>query len=240
MRIRSFVISVISVAIGILFSTCKKDPVLENPPDLGYDYFPVHVGKYIVYNVDSTKYRAIEADTIHLLYRIKEQIDSVFNDNQGRETFKLVRYVKYYSPTVSYDSMPWTIKDVWAVNLTKTTAEVVEENVRFIKLSFPVMMNTTWNGNSQNTMVQWDYKYTAMNGQEMINTRNYENILTVTQKDYSTALGRQFYEEKFSKGIGMISKEIRDYVFKVENGVLQPGVISEGVIYKMSIVDYHL
>src|SRR5262245_18708694 len=128
-----------------LLSGCKKDPVVESPPDLGYDYFPVSVGKYIVYDVDSTRYRAIQADTIHAVYRIKEQLDSVFTDNQGRTTYKLVRYVKNYSPTVSYDSMQWTIKDVWVVNIIKTNAEEVEENIRYVKLIFPVAANSSWN-----------------------------------------------------------------------------------------------
>jgi hypothetical protein len=235
MRLALFILGIVW-----LLSGCKKDPVLESSPDLGYDYFPVSVGKYIVYDVDSTRYRAIQADTIHAIYRIKEQLDSVFTDNQGRTTYTLVRYLKNYSPTVSYDSMQWVIKDVWVVNITKTTAEEVEENIRYIKLIFPVAANSSWNGNAQNTVGEWDYEYSTVNGQESVNGHTYDNVVTVTQKDYSTALGKQFYEEKYAKGIGMITKEIRDYVFKVENGVLQPGVISEGVIYKMSIVDYHL
>jgi hypothetical protein len=235
MRLTLFIVGIVW-----LLSGCKKDPVIESPPDLGYDYFPVSVGKYIVYDVDSTRYRAIQGDTIHAIYRIKEQLDTVFTDNQGRATYKLVRYLKNYNPSVSYDSMQWVIKDVWVVNITKTTAEEVEENIRYIKLTFPVVLNNSWNGNAQNTIDPWDYKYSSVGGQENINGRSYGNVITVTQKDYSTALGKQFYEEKYAKGIGMITKEIKDYVFKVENGVLQPGVISEGLIFKMSIVDYHL
>lgn len=227
-------------ALLLFFVSCKKDSVIEEPPNLGYDYFPLSVGKYIVYDVDSTKYRALEGDTVHKTYRIKEILDSVFTDNQGRTTYRMSRYIKIYNPTVSYDSMQWTIKDVWAVNLTNTTAEVVEENIRYIKLTFPVVLSNTWNGNAQNTMGTWDYKYTALNEQVTLNSVVYSNVLTVTQKEYSTALGRQYYAEKYAKGIGMVYRQIDDYVFKIENGVLYPGVISEGLIYKMTIVEYHL
>ncbi|MDP2387053.1 MAG: hypothetical protein Q8M29_11820 [Bacteroidota bacterium] len=222
------------------FVSCKKDPVLEEDPDLGYAYFPVAVGKYIVYDVDSTAYRALEADTVRAVFRIKEQIDSVFTDNQGRTTYKLVRYKKNYSPTTPYDSIDWSLQDVWAINITNTTAEVVEENVRFIKLTFPVVLNNTWNGNAQNTIEPWDYKYANVDEVETLNAVNYAEALTVTQKNYSTALGRQFYQEKYAKNVGMIYKEISDYSFKVINGVLQPGKIEQGIIYKMTIVNYHL
>lgn len=231
---------VIFICVLLSLLSCKKDPVLEEAPDLGYDYFPAAVGKYIVYDVDSTAYRALEGDTVRAVFRIKEQIDSIFTDNQGRTTYKLVRYKKNYSASTSYDSIQWSIQDVWAVNITNTTAEVVEENVRFIKLTFPVGLNNTWNGNAQNTNEPWDYKYSEINGEDFLNSVNYQQVVTVSQKNYSTALGRQFYQEKYAKNIGMIYKEISDYSFKVINGVLQPGVIDQGIIYKMTIVNYHL
>lgn len=226
----------------VLFAllSCKKDPVIEDDPDLGYAYFPVSVGKYIVYDVDSTAFRSIEGDTVHAVFRIKEQIDFVFTDNQGRTTYKLVRYKKNYSSTTPYDSLEWDLQDVWVVNITNTTAEVVEENVRFIKLTFPTVLNNTWNGNAQNTIEPWNYKYTEVDEHMTLSGVHYENTLTVVQKNNSTALGRQFYQEKYAKNIGMIYKENFDYTFKVVNGVLQPGVIDQGIIYKMTIVNYHL
>ncbi|HEY1038738.1 MAG TPA: hypothetical protein VGF30_04995 [Bacteroidia bacterium] len=222
------------------FISCKKDPVLEDKPDLGYDYFPVNIGKYIIYDVDSTAYRALEGDTVKAIFRVKEQLEEVFTDNQGRTTYRMVRYKKNYDATIPYDSMQWTLQDVWAVNVTNTTAEVVEENVRFIKLIFPVLENNTWNGNAQNTMEAWDYEYSEVDDHVSYNSVHYENVITVTQKKYSTALGRQLYEEKYAKGIGLIYKEASDYTFKVINGILQPGIIDQGIIYKMKIVSYHL
>lgn len=228
------------IAVLILVFSCKKDKQIENAPDLGYDYFPVTMGKYVVYDVDSTAYIQPSGSVIHAKYQIKEVIDSMFLDNQNRVTYRLSRYYKNYNASIPYDQMPWTYKDAWMINRTATTAEEVEENVRYIKLIFPVEKNAKWNGNAQNTIGDWQYKYTKVDGPETINGINFDNTLTVLQHNETPAIYYKNYEEKYAKGIGMIYKEISDYTFKIAGGVLYPGQISEGIIYKMTVVDYHL
>jgi hypothetical protein len=86
----------------LLLFSCKKNRELEENPDLGYDYFPLNLGKYIEYDVDSTAYIQLPtADTIIAKYRIKEVIDSIFKDNQNRDTYRITRYKKNYSPTIA-------------------------------------------------------------------------------------------------------------------------------------------
>lgn len=231
----------IYIIVVISLFSCKKDREVEENPDLGYDYFPVTMGKYVVYDVDSTAYTQLPAiDTITAKFRIKEVIDSMFKDNQNRDTYRITRYKKNYSPTVSYDDMPWVIQDVWVANLTSTTAEVVEENTRYIKLSFPIIKNNKWNGNAQNTIGDWQYKYTEVDKALTINGLNFDKTLTVLQKKETPAIYYKNYEEKYAKGVGMIYKEVSDYTFKIVNGTLFPGQIYEGVSYKMTVVDYHL
>ncbi|MBK6835459.1 MAG: hypothetical protein IPG89_14780 [Bacteroidetes bacterium] len=225
----------------LVFFSCKKDRELEESPDLGYDYFPVTMGKYIVYDVDSTVYYALPNEiAITTNYRIKEVIDSVFKDNQNRDTYRITRYKKDYSPTVSYDDMDWVIKDVWMANKTSTTAEVVEEDTRYIKLTFPTIKNSKWNGNAQNTIGDWQYKYTEVDKAISINGLNFDKTLTIQQKVDTPAIYYKFYQEKYAKGIGMIYKEISDYNYKIVSGTLFPGQIYQGVSYKMTVVDYHL
>lgn len=225
---------------AVLIFSCKKDRELEESPDLGYDYFPVTLGKYIVYDVDSIGYTALPVDTIISKFRIKEVIDSVFKDNQNRDTYRITRYKKNYSATVPYDAMNWVIQDVWVANLSATTAEVVEENTRYVKLTFPIAKNNKWNGNAQNTIGDWQYKYTEVDKALTINGLSFDKTLIVVQKKETPAIYYKNYEEKYAKGIGLIYKEVSDYTFKIVNGTLFPGQISEGVSYKMTVVDYHL
>jgi len=77
-------------------------------------------------------------DTTYYKYRIKEKLEEKFTDNQGREAIKLVRYIKKFDQNISYDNISWQIKDVWNYTKTATTLEVVEEDIRFTKLIFPI------------------------------------------------------------------------------------------------------
>ncbi len=216
---------------GLALASCKKDK--EEEPDLGYDYYPGKVGSYIVYDVDSIGYRKLNQDTITLKFQIKEKIDSIFTDNQGRPTLKIIRYRKNYDPMVPYSSMSWTIQDVWSANITKTTAEVVEENIRFVKLIFPARKSATWNGNAQNTMGQWDYKYTEFETAATVGGKSFDKTLKVTQKYFPSAISYQNYYERYAKGVGMIYRIIEDYDYQDGNGNANPGHIYGGNFYEM-------
>lgn len=213
---------------------------------MGYDYAPTTIGKYVVYDVDSTIYDDFHHDTTYSKYRIKEHLAETITDNQGRPAIKLIRYIKKYNPLVSYDNMTWTIKDVWTYTKTKTTLEVVEEDVRFTKLAFPANQGATWNGNANNTMGEWDYIYNYVNNAETINGTAFDNVLYVEQKDDKSknAIHRQFYIEKYAKNIGLVYREIKDLysntVTQNPNGTIKPVEqrIEKGVIYKLTYVTH--
>ena len=212
---------------------------------MGYDYAPVTIGKYVVYDVDSTAYLET-LDTVYYKYRIKEKLEELFTDNQGREAIKLVRYIKKYNDSVSYDNMPWIVKDVWTYTKTNTTLEVVEEDLRFTKLIFPVTQDATWNGNAQNTLAEWDYTYDYIDRTEVINGHKFDNILMVLQrKDKNNVLHREYFIEKYAKEVGLVYREIKDlYSNTVLTNPLTGQVIpveqriEKGVIYKLIYVTH--
>ena len=160
----------ILLAISVALSSCKKKKEPVTKPDLGEAYYPTTIGKYIVYDVDSIVFAEIGYDSTHYKYQIKEKIEEEYTDVQGRPALKMVRYIKKYNAATSYTAMPWTIKDVWQVNVSAKNVEVVEENVRFVKLIFPVKEGSTWNGNSMNTLGEWEYTYSYMDIPESINS----------------------------------------------------------------------
>ena len=149
-----------------------------------------------------------------------------------------------YNPLISYDNIAWTIKDIWNYTKTNTTLEVVEEDVRFTKLSFPVKENATWNGNALNTLGEWNYTYDYINQSETINITHFDNVLLVVQKnDKNNAIHREYYIEKYAKDVGLVYREIKDLesnTIKVQNGVIVPVEqrIEKGVIYKLTYVTH--
>jgi hypothetical protein len=220
------------------FLSCKKQ---TNPPvDVGYDYAPTTIGNYVVYDVDSIVYDDFTHDTLEFKYRIKEKLAENITDNQGRPAIKLIRYIKYYNATISYDAMNWVIKDVWNYTKTNTTLEVVEEDVRFTKLAFPVNESAIWNGNANNTLGELDYKYSYINHAETINGQAFDNVLYVEQKDDKgkNAIHRQLYIEKYAKNIGLVYREIKDLEAVIVNTKPVEDRISKGIKYKLTYVTH--
>lgn len=192
----------------LALDSCKKDP----PPtvDLGLDYFPANVGHYVVYEVDSTVYDDFNNDTIVYRYQIKELIESEFTDNAGRPALRIERWIKNYNDTIPYSSMPWTLSRVWYAVRTLTQAERVEENIRYIRLVFPVKENTTWNGNAQNTIGEWDYEYENVDEPFHAGNTHFDSTLTVKQLVDTNLLNYRLYFETYARNTGLIKKSVID------------------------------
>lgn len=224
----------------IAVAGCRKKNT-ENPPDLGYSYAPDVLGKYVVYDVDSTVYDDFSRDTIVYKYRIKEKLAETFTDNQGRTAIKLIRYIKRYDPSRPYDQMDWTVKDVWNYTRTATSLEVVEENVRYTKLVFPVKTDVSWNGNAQNTQPAMDYRYLFTDLRHVVNGTTFDDVLCVEQKDdkRKNVIHRQYYIEKYARNVGLVYREVTDvYSNTVVAGVPVEQRIEKGIIYKLNYISH--
>ncbi len=226
-----------AIILSLVFS-CKKDKTTSDTHDVGYGYYQGEVGKYIEYEVDSTVYDDFEHDTDYYRYRLKEVVESIFTDNAGRPTLRLERYIKMYNPALSYDSIPWALRDVWAANITNTTVEKTEENVKFLKLSFPVSAGKTWNGNAFNTLGEQTYTYTDVDKPRGYNGFSFDSTLMVTQQDELNLILKKYYIEVFAKGVGLVHKQSFDIYSGTVTAVPVTSRIQKGVDYKMTVVKY--
>jgi hypothetical protein len=189
-------------------SSCERDP--GPVPDLGFNYFPDEVGRYVVYTVDSFFYNGITypAIIVNTKFQIKEKIESIYTDNEGDPAMRLERYIKLYDPLVPYSDMNWTLKDVWSQKKTLRNVEKVEENVRFVKLVFPVQEGQEWNGNAKNTLGEENYFYQFFDVQRTIGNIRFDSVLQVTQHNESSIVHQIYSEEKYARNVGMIYKRM--------------------------------
>ena len=189
----------------MLPSSCKKDEA----PDVGYNYFPDRVGKYVIYEVDSiSKDDQINVnDTFKM--QLKEVIQSIYTDNQGRPTMRIERYKKFYNPSVSYDSMPWILKDVWSATRTNTTVETNEENITYTRMIFPVRKNgTKWDGNAPNIFEAWEYEYTSVDNPEIINNLSFDSVATIQEIDKINFVETKYSQAKYAKNVGLVYRKV--------------------------------
>ncbi|MHB8258636.1 MAG: hypothetical protein ACYDCN_08765 [Bacteroidia bacterium] len=228
---------VVLFAIVVLFFSCKKDTIIP-PPDLGYNYYPGTIKSFVVYDVDSIVYNPVSGDTAKYKFQIQEVMDTLITDNSNRPTIKLIRYRKNYSATIPYSSMTWTLQSVWVANKTTTDVEVVEENIRYTKLAFPINLNGTWNGTAHTDTTAQTYQYTTFDVPLTINGSAFSKTLTVQQYLNSNALMYQNYYEQYARGVGLIYKQIVNYTYSQVGGVVHTGVIAGGTYYVMTVNSY--
>lgn len=214
----------ITVLLLSTFYSCKKDTE-QTVVDMGYSYFPNQVGNYVVYDVDSFFYNDFTDHIDTFKFQLKEKIESVFLDNEGRSTLRIERYVRFYNPAIPYPSIPWKLRDVWTANRTTTTAEKVEENVRYTKLAFPVTTKSSWNGNAQNTTTPIDYSYLFVDLPRTVGSIRFDSVLQVDQQDELTVVSKKFYIEKYARNVGLVFKHVID----VES---QPGNLTDSALIK--------
>jgi hypothetical protein len=216
----------IIIIFTVFFFQCKEESDLP-PADLGLNYFPVESGTYIIYDVDSVFYDDFTMQVDTFIFQVKEYIESDFIDNEGRTS---QRIEKYYREKESDD---WELIKVYFATRTENRAERVEENMRFIKLGFPVDFSNRWNGNALNTEDELEYEYTEIDVPYSINTLNFDSSLSVLHEEFVTLISEDYEAEVYARNVGLVYKK---YVH-VEKEITT-GEIKKGYDYSYSIVEY--
>lgn len=210
--------------------SCRKDS--ERISDYGFSYFPSNIGHELVYDVDSIAKDDFtnHIDTFH--FQIKEVIESVFTDNEGRPTLRLERYKRLES------SDPWIIYKIWTANLVASAVEKKEDNVIYVKLAFPLASKKKWNGNAKNDNGERFYEYTSVNVPESLNNFAFDSALTVLQNDEDIAYYKKdFSTEKYAIGVGMIYKEIFLGIYDQNPNATEP--FEAFIAYKEKLISYN-
>ncbi|MFN0031434.1 MAG: hypothetical protein ACKVOR_04675 [Flavobacteriales bacterium] len=191
-------LSLIALFIIVCIGACKPKTQDLSGIQLGYDYYPNRIDSYIVYEVDSTWYGLVEEN---FTYQIKEIISEQFVDDTGQPAVRVERFLRHFP------NQPWVLIDVWVQKRTPTTAERVEENVRYIKLEFPVENGGSWLGNTYNTHEPWTYTYEQVDEPVDIGELEFARALKVNQRYYVNLVEQQIAYEIYAYDIGMVYKQ---------------------------------
>jgi len=203
----------IPIVLLLFVFSCKKETELV---DLYYDYFPVNTGMWIIYDVDSIAYNDFTHTIDTFDFQVKEIIASEFIDNEGRLTQRIERYYKAVP-----DSL-WQLKNVWASNRTEKTAERLEENIRYIKLIFPITKGAKWDGNIANVNDEVKYEYKDIHTTYSVNSVALDSCLFVQHENELTLFSHKFAEEVYAKHVGKVYGKYIDLV-KLADGTITSG-----------------
>jgi hypothetical protein len=247
-------IFIIVILFSLLFAACKKvDNTALEPVS---DYFPLTVGKYITYDVDSTvpvyQNTALVLDSFH--YQVQYLVDGVLYDNLNRLGYHITCNFRLDS---SYLWVPY--HTAMAVN-TGSTIEFSQDNQKFIKLVEPIQQDFSWNGNAylytDNTdsfqyLQNWNYTYDSLNFPITLNNLVIDSTIKVAETNqqtefqdhtdivdgYDTLYSMYTYStEKYAKGIGLVYRNFSYNIYQPKDRLHpfdQFGYTGYGLILKM-------
>ena len=225
--------------IGYLFCvgliSCNKKTEPYESAQIKY-YYPLEEGRYIIYKVDSLIYISFGTRDTIIHCQVKYQTEGQITDNLGRPSYRIFRYYR------SDENQPWVSEATIMATNTVNSLELVEDNLRFIKLRLPIKENITWKGNSYietssvnsnlRYLDNWDYVFHQVGNTEIIGTDTLKNVITVDQRDEIIGLPQNadsyseinYAQEKYALGIGMVYKTFLHKEYQPNNG----GYVADG------------
>ncbi|WP_425391512.1 hypothetical protein [Ekhidna sp.] len=181
----------------LLLSSCNETKEI-GPSALGYDYYPIEIGQYRVYNVEEIKYLISGFDTT--AFQLKETIfDSIQSTDQI--TYLLRRDIR------TNETQPWESDSVWTVARTNNYLAITENNIPFIKLTFPVNAGRKWDGNSLNSRSATTYYYQSLEFSAIDSLAAQDQIRVVIEDIEENVTGINLKSEIYARGVGLVEKD---------------------------------
>jgi hypothetical protein len=190
-----------------------KDP---DPQAMGYDYFPIEVGDYRVYDVMDIRFRDNRGDTSR--FQLRERVDTSFVDQTGQLVYKIVR------STRPNDRSAWVDDSVMVVAKTERMVLLTKDNTKYVKMVFPVNGNKKWEMDAYNSRVVVDsvarlyvikeqYFYDNVGQPFIIKDAEFANTVTVKPVGF-IEMGRvDDRREVYSNGIGLVYRIFNKVTF---------------------------
>ena len=237
-----------------LFSCNEKEEFTTAPLS---DYLPLTAKKYITYRLDSTVFTNFGRSTEIHKYQVKHLIDTLITDNQGRPSYRVYRFINDSAAT-----RVWEPAGSYFITVLADQVEVVEDNLRFIKMHLPIRNGFSWKGNkylpadpygplfsfsNDDSMEDWDFYYDGDAGSFSYDGRNYADVYTVEQIDESfnvpittpTAYAAKSRSvERYSKGIGLVYRDYELWEYQPNPGGAG-GPYKTGFGIRMWMVDHN-
>ncbi len=208
---------IVNIIFAFIFSvsllSCKKkpDPTLT---DLGYNYFPINEGDYTLYDVVDSSFQGTDmTKAIVSRYQLKEEIHEPLT--VADETRNQV-YLYYRPVGTDWNDYP---DSNWTEFVNNARAVRIENNVRYVKLVFPLQVGKAWDGNISDTINDAQNYYTMKNVKRSFSydSLSYSSTVSIVQFDNSSALDDNYSVEVYAADRGLVYKEIKIYKYDQSN-----------------------
>jgi len=187
-----FFISILGIFLG-----CNESRT-PDPSELGYDFYPISIGQYRIYDVEEINFQLVDFDTS--VFQLRETIfDSIVSIDQV--TYLIRRDVRADA------SAEWRSDSVWTVSMNSTYLALTENGIPYIKLSFPVSAENQWDGNGLNNRTQMIYRYETIGSSLVDSIPAEDHIRVIIEDRVDGIVGNDLRSEVYAKGIGLVEKD---------------------------------
>ena len=213
-------VALLFILSSFAFFACVKNADETIKIDNGFEYFPLKVGKYKVFQVDSIVYdtlsggKTVKVDSIRLFQ--KEIVVDTFVNQIGATVFRVERFERRKT------TEPWVIKDVLSCERNATQATRNDQGLRLLKMPFPLRKRQTWRsiiyidesvpvkigGQYVEVFKNWESSTTALGVPETINGKRYGKVMTIKHADDENKLELRKVTEKYVRDTGLVFNEM--------------------------------
>lgn len=207
------------LAVVLLTWTCNQRVVQEPSLEFGYEYFPLAIGQFWEYEVDSIIYRpgqngGVAKDSIRS--QLREVVVDTFRDNANQLNYIVEQYTRRTA------DLPWQVVNVLRLARDQEQAYRVEDNLRFLKMVFPPKPDRSWSGTNyfdEFTKVPvpggevevfkgWESTILSQDQNWQAGDLSFANVLEIEIASFNTFIERRAGTEYYAKGVGLISRSL--------------------------------
>ena len=202
----------------LIASSCGDDPIDRPTITNSRDYFPLNLGHFVEYQVDSIIFDDApggnKRDTIS--FQLREEIGHYFLRDNGDTVIYVHRFWR------ENPNQYWIVKDVWMAEVRENEALRTEENLTFRKMTFPLSPGLDWISTSYinpNTEVkvgtesmepyfQWESAVVNVDASVDVGTFNFPQgqAMVITQVDTDDDVMKRYSRETYVRNIGLVQR----------------------------------
>jgi len=203
--------------VATYFTSCNEVKEVSIIDDSSF--YPVKVGEYRVYDVEEILYsNVLENDTLN--YQLRESIsDSIINGD--RVTYALKREKRNLGDE-------WVLDSIWTFSITDKFLVISENNIPFIKLTFPMNITNTWDGNALNTRSQMIYELEKLEELLIDSLSLNDHVKLIIEDIPENVVETDQRFEVYGRGVGLIQKSYLSLNFCTETACGNFGDIISG------------
>lgn len=224
------------LSVAVISGCNSPEKIPANP----YDYFPLELGQYQIYQVSEEVYSSGQKNPIKKKWYEKDEITRLSEDSEGNNSFIVSRSVRYDT------TANWQKIKEYSVHSYPEKILVNLDNEILMPLVFPYNPDVEWdcyqhfNINRNDPRAGYLFHYEDMDQAVKLDSQDFAKTLKVSERTDTT--GQTFFSlgyKKYALGIGLIHDEQTDFVYLQENGnLIGYKTIDSGTSRIRKIIDY--